>query len=94
MPSSELDPCRSPVEHVANKLKNFVIGEESNLDGFLKKGEISQAAQLAITVFKSANEKTDCGQTIDEDTKTVVCVLTVMQQQPFIPISFYIDGIA
>ena len=28
---------------------------------FLKIGEISKASQLAISVLKSANKKTDCG---------------------------------
>lgn len=79
VPSSELDPCRSPVEEVSNKLKGFVIGDESDLDEFLKKGEISQASQLAITVLKSADEETECGQTLSLDTKTLVGQLTIIQ---------------
>ena len=78
MPSSQLDPCRSSVEEVSNKLKGFVIGDDSDLDKFLKKGEISQASQLAITVLKSASEVTECGQTLSKDTKTLVGPLTVM----------------
>ena len=78
VPSSQLDPCRSSVEEVSNKLKGFVIGDDSDLDKFLKKGEISQASQLAITVLKSASEETECGQTLSKDTKTLVSPLTVM----------------
>ena len=77
VPSSQLDPCRSSVEEVSNKLKGFVIGDDSDLDKFLKKGEISQASQLAITVLKSASEETECGQTLSKDTKTLVGPLTV-----------------
>ena len=32
------------------------------MDGFLNKGEISQAAQLAMSVLKVANAKYDCGE--------------------------------
>ena len=74
MPSSRLDPCRSPVEEVAKTLKSFVIGHDSELDKYLKKGEISQASQLALTVLKSAIEETECGQTLSEDTRTEVSV--------------------
>ena len=63
---------------MSNKLKGFVIGDDSDLDKFLKKGEISQASQLAITVLKSASEETECGQTLSKDTKTLVGPLTVM----------------
>ena len=78
VPSSQLDPCRSSVEEVSNKLKGFVIGDDSDLDKFLKKGEISQASQLAITVLKSASEETECGQTLSKDTKTLVGPLSVI----------------
>ena len=78
VPSSQLDPCRSSVEEVSNKLKGFVIGDDSDLDKFLKKGEISQASQLAITVLKSASEETECEQTLSKDTKTLVGPLTVI----------------
>ena len=79
MPSSQLDPCRSSVKEVSNKLKSFVIGDDSDLDGLLKKGEIGQATQLAITVLQSANEETECGQTLSQDTKTLVGLHTVIQ---------------
>ncbi|XP_022810198.1 uncharacterized protein LOC111347198 [Stylophora pistillata] len=72
MPSYQLDPCRSPVEEVAKTLKSFVIGHDSELDKYLKKGEISQASQLALTVLKSAIEETECGQTLSEDTRTEI----------------------
>ena len=63
---------------MSNKLKGFVIGDDSDLDKLLKKGEISQASQLAITVLKSASEETECGQTLSKDTKTLVGPLTVI----------------
>ncbi|KAJ7330800.1 hypothetical protein OS493_021734 [Desmophyllum pertusum] len=79
-PSSKLDPCLSSIEEVVNKLTNYVIGERNELDGFLKKGEISQACQLALSVLNEADKKTDCGQTLNQDTKnistTVVMKLT------------------
>ena len=31
------------------------------MDGFLNKGEVSQAAQLAMSVLKAANAKSQCG---------------------------------
>ena len=74
-PSSELDPCLSQIEEVARKLQNFVIGGGNQLDEFLKKGNINQAATLARSVLKSANKKTDCGRTLDNDTKTLVRVM-------------------
>ena len=51
---------------------------------FLKIGKISKALELAISVLKSANKKTDCGQTLSRDTKALVGVLTMMQSQIFI----------
>ena len=78
VPSTQLDPCRSQIEEVSSKLKGFVIGDDSDLDKFLKKGEISQASQLAITVLQSANEETKCGQTLGQHTKTLVGLLTVI----------------
>ena len=51
---------------------------------FLKIGKISKASQLAISVLKSANKKTDCEQTLSRDTKALVGVLTMMQSQIFI----------
>ena len=57
---------------VARTLTSFVTGEGNKLAEFLKKGNISQAATLARSVLKSANEKTGCGPTLDKDTKTLV----------------------
>ncbi len=77
-PSSKLDPCFSSVEKVSNELKNMVIGEGNKLDEFLKKGNIDQAATYARSVLmsvESASEQTDCGQALNQDTKTLVCTL-------------------
>ena len=72
-PSSSLDPCLTSPDVVATKLKSFVIGEGNKLDGFLNKGELSQAVQLSMSVLKSANEKTVCGQTLNPEDKQLVC---------------------
>lgn len=51
-------------------------GEDSKLDVFLRKGEIGQAAQLALSVMASAREKTECGQSLPSDVQNQVsCVL-------------------
>ena len=71
-PSSELDPCLSQIAEVATKVKNFVTGKGNQLNEYLKTGNISQAATLAQSVLKSSEEKTDCGRTLDNDTKTLV----------------------
>ena len=39
-----------------------MVGEGNKLDEFLNKGEVSQAAQLALVVLKVANAESDCGQ--------------------------------
>ena len=71
-PSSGLDPCSSSPDEVAIKLKGFVVGEGNKLDEFLNKGELSRAVQLGISVFKSAIEKTECGQQLDPEDKALV----------------------
>ena len=71
-PSSGLDPCVSTPDEVAIKLKGFIVGESNKLDEFLNKGELSQAVQLGISVFKSANEKSECGQELDPTDKVLV----------------------
>ena len=71
-PSPALNPCLSPSELVAVKLKSFVFGEGNHLDGFLRKGEIKQAVQLALSVLKSTSDETDCGQALDPDAKALV----------------------
>ena len=63
VPSTQLDPCRSQIEEVSSKLKGFVIGDDSDLDKFLKKGEISQASQLAITVLARPRYQNISGST-------------------------------
>ena len=75
-PASSLDPCLSPPDAVVNKLKSYVLGEGNPLDGFLSKGELSQAVQLSLSVLKSANEKNDCGQELDPSVKKLVCSLS------------------
>ena len=80
-PPSSLDPCLTPSDAVAIKLKSYVIGEGNPLDGFLNKGELSQAVQLSLSVLKSANEKNDCGQELDPSVKALVrytqCFITL-----------------
>lgn len=76
-PSSTLDPCLSPIDEVATKLKSYVLGEGNKLDEFLNKGELSQAVQLSLSVLKSVNEKNDCGQTHDSDLQRLVSLYTI-----------------
>ena len=71
-PPSSLDPCLSSPYEVASKLKSYVLGDGNKLDGFLNKGELAQAVQLSLSVLKSANEKNDCGQTLDQEVKNLV----------------------
>ena len=71
-PPSSLDPCFSPPDAVANKLKSYVLGEGNKLDEFLNKGELSQAVQLSLSVLKAANKKNDCGKELDPDVKKLV----------------------
>ena len=42
------------------------------MDGFLNKGEISQASQLAMSVLKAANAKSSCGNELSMLVKIVV----------------------
>ena len=72
-PSSALNPCLSPVDEVAARLKSYVLGDGNKLDEFLNKGELSQAVQLSLSVLKSVNEKNDCGQTHYLDFQRLVC---------------------
>lgn len=66
-PSSKLDPCQSSLEQVSSELEKLFLGPENEVDEFLLKGEISQAAQLSLSVLASAKEKTECGQTVPVD---------------------------
>lgn len=70
--SSKLDPCLTPPEEVGNHLKRRVTGEGNELDGFLKKGEVNNAATLAMTVMKAANAGSDCGSGLSILDKEVV----------------------
>ena len=46
--------------------------KDCKLDELLRKGEISQASQLALTVLKTANETPDCGKGLSIEVKTSV----------------------
>lgn len=70
--SSKFDPCFTPATEVEEQLKSFVVGDDNKLDGFLNKGEVSQAAQLALSVLKAANAKPLCGQGLSSLTKILV----------------------
>lgn len=71
-PAADLDPCLSSSNEVTNKLQSYVLGEGNPLDGFLNKGVLSQAAQLSLSVLKSADKKNDCGRTLDPGVKKLV----------------------
>ena len=70
--SPKLDPCLTPADEVGNQLKSLVMGEGNHLEEFLNKGEVSKAAQLAMSVLKAANAKTTCGNELSTLVKTVV----------------------
>ena len=73
--SSKFDPCQSPVHEVSNQLKSQVVGEGNKMDEFLNKGEVSQAAQLAMSVLKTAYAKPECGEGLSIMVKIVVSVI-------------------
>lgn len=52
-PYSGLDPCTSPAKEVSNELQNLVLGDESTMDVFLRRGEINMASLLALSVLKA-----------------------------------------
>ena len=85
-PSSALDPCLSPVDEVATKLKSYVLGGGNKLDEFLNKGELSQAVQLSLSVLKSVNEENDCGQTHNSGLKRLVCKYTKTKTYYLLPL--------
>lgn len=70
--SSKLDPCYTSPDEAGNRLKSQVVGPGSKLEAFLGKGEVSQAAQLALSVLKAANAKPDCDKEISILVKIVV----------------------
>ncbi len=50
-----------------------MLGDDSKLDVYLRKGEINKAAQLAISVLKAVNNgKSGCGQVLSQDVKSLV----------------------
>ena len=71
-PSSKFNPCFTPVDEVANMLNGLIAVKDCKLDEYLRKGEISQASQLALTVLKTANETPDCGKGLSIEVKTSV----------------------
>ncbi|XP_068753326.1 polycystin-1-like protein 2 [Montipora capricornis] len=72
--SAKLDPCLTPAETVGEQLQSLVVGEGNKMDGFLNKGEVSQAAQLAMSVLKAANAKSSCGNELSTLVKMVISV--------------------
>jgi len=52
-----------------------VVGEGNKLAGFLNKGEVSQAAQLAMSVLKATNANSDCGKGLSILVKIVVRII-------------------
>lgn len=58
-------------------MKSLLVGEGNKLDAFLNKGEISQAAQLAMSILKVANAKSECGKGLSILVKIVVCMHSV-----------------
>ena len=79
-PSPDLDPCLSPIDKVATKLKNYVLGDGNKLDEFLNKGELSKAVQLSLSVLKSVNEKNGCGETHNSDLQRLVCKQIILER--------------
>ena len=69
-PSSKLDPCHSALEEVQDNLNSLIV----NMDEFLGKGEVTQAAQLATLVLESAkkSKNTECGQGLSRDVQNNV----------------------
>ena len=53
-------------------LNGLIAVKDYKLDELLRKGEISQASQLALTVLKTANETPDCGKGLSIEVKTSV----------------------
>ena len=53
-------------------LNGLIAVKDCKLDELLRKGEISRASQLALTVLKTANETPDCGKGLSIEVKTSV----------------------
>lgn len=72
-PYSKLDPCTSPAEEVYNELQHLVLGDDSKLDVFLRRGEINKASQLALSVLKAIHgEESDCAEALNQGLKILV----------------------
>lgn len=72
-PYSRLDPCTSPAKEISNELQNLVLGDESTLDVFLRRGEVNKASQLALSVLKAINvAQADCGEALNQGLKMLV----------------------
>ena len=83
MRSSKFDPCFTSSEEVGEQLKSLVVWEGCKLDGLLNKGEINQAAQLALSVLKTAKAKSVCGQGLSLITITQVSTFRFTKQFHF-----------
>ena len=53
-------------------LNGLIAVKDCKLDELFRKGEISKASQLALTVLKTANETPDCGEGLSIEVKTSV----------------------
>ena len=71
-PSSKFNPCYTPADEVANMLNGLIAVKDCKLDELLRKGEISKASQLALTVLKTANETPGCGEGLSIEVETSV----------------------
>lgn len=86
-PSPKLDPCHSALEEIGENLNSLIV----DMDEFLGKGEIVQAAQLATLVLKSAKESknTECGQRIPSDVQNNVSSKVNVGENSDLHISLY-----
>ena len=72
MRPSKLDPCFTPPEVVGENLKSLVIGHGNEIVDFIRKGEVSQGAQLAMSVLKVTNSNSECRKGLSPAVKTMV----------------------
>lgn len=72
MRPSKLDPCLTPPEVVEEHLKSLVIGHGNEMVDFIRKGEVSQGAQLAMSVLKVTNSNFECGKGLSAAVKIMV----------------------
>ena len=71
--SSKFDPCLTPPEEVGNQLKLKVVGDGSELDEALRKGEFDKAISLALSVLQVVNAKPACGKGLNVLLVMLVC---------------------